>query len=574
MKVVRCRQTSADTYKAGFAVNISAKTPLLVVSAFLLAACAEEAAPEPESEQSCEGGKCDEADEEVESPCDGTLVDEAGLGLGDGAIAGRLGDPIAKLVYGTDGGCPADFEGVVEKLLDSGKCTSHQSVLASETAQLAGQPTDYRSVTIMDCDVGEATPGRVFFSLFGVRAASNPSNTSLPSNAEMIAFDPARGIFNYYETEGDKVAFFGDSAQFVLEGRGPGSERRCAGCHTGGGLVMKELARPWLHWPDDIETPGHAEIIEGNAAVLGAESGGEALEDMVREGNTAWNATRIETIRAGVGVETTVADLLRPLFCTVEVNLESNAPETNIRNGRLSEVVLDERFKAFKNIKMNDEVYDALIRANGQRMAVGGTIDTLLPMTRITRGAADVDYEAQLIAAELVDAEFVEDVLFVDFTRPVFSDDRCELLEFAPELEVDDLSADAIRDGFIKNLEDESPADGTPAGDLLRNLSADDDDLQSTVRTFTNTCSARSETEEVRFRDADGDNQTLEVSSAAKDYMTFVAHIRGLANELQVFEFRGLTMPIDEVDEPRGLRFDPSSCELTTEYVSIEPEVE
>lgn len=558
-------------------MNISASTPLLIVTAMLLSACAGEDTPDAtsdSSEESCEGGKCDEADEEVESPCDGTLKDEAGLGLGHGAIAGRLGDPVAKLVYGTDGGCPADFEGVVEKLLDSGKCTSHRSVLASETSQLLGRPDSYRSVTAMDCDVGEAEPGRVFFSLFGVRAASNPSQTQLPSNAEMIAFDPAEGLFNYYETEGDEVAFFGDSAQFVLDGSGSGNVRRCAACHTGGGLVMKELARPWVHWPDDFETPGHAEIVAGNADVMGEAMGGEALEDMIREGNTAWNATRIETVRAGLGTETTVADLLRPLFCTVEVNLESNAPDTNIRSGRLSEVVFDERFRAFKNIKFNGTVYDALIRANGQRMAFGGEIDTIGAMTRITRGAADADYEAQLIAASIVDEEFVEDVLFVDFTRAVFSDDRCGLLEFAPELDADEISAEAIREGFIKNLEDDSPADRTPAGDLLRNLTANDDDLQATVKDFAATCGGRSETEEVRFRDADGDNQTLEVKSAAKDYLTYVSHVRSLASELRVFEFQGLTMPVDELNEPRGLRFDPSSCELTTDYISVEPLVE
>ncbi|MEN8197013.1 MAG: hypothetical protein ABFS30_10945, partial [Pseudomonadota bacterium] len=51
------------------------------------------------------------------------------------------------------------------------------------------------------------------------------------------------------------INFFGTSAD-MLEGKGTGDTRRCAACHVGGGLIMKELDAPWLHWEGDTTTPG------------------------------------------------------------------------------------------------------------------------------------------------------------------------------------------------------------------------------------------------------------------------------------------------------------------------------
>ncbi len=508
----------------------------------------------------CDGGKCDDDDELVASPCDGLMHDKAGRGLGSGPIAGGLGDPLAKIAFAGDS-CPTTFTGVVDKLKKSDKCSDHKTVLVSEDSQLLDAPSSYRSVTSFECETEDGQSGAVWFSGFGIRAASDPEKTRIPDSVEMIAFDPVEGVFNYYETESNGIAFFGDSKQYITEGTGSGGDRRCAGCHTGGGLIMKELAAPWLHWPGDFDTPGHSSIIDGNAELLGAESDGIELENQVDEGNDLWNDARVKFLSSGVGTTTTVADLLRPVFCTVEVNLDSEFGDS-VFSGPLGGPVTDTRISNFGSVALSNEEYAAIIADHGQRMRVGGKTDTVGVLTRITRGRADSDFGNKLVTGGVLDREFVEDVLLVDFTRAVFSDDRCELLAFAPELTSDELNADAIRQGFIENLSLASPETGTPAADFLRNLQTDEDNASGTVSKFENACESREDKVTVGGE---------EVGGVAVDYMKYISHVRGLASELPVFEFDGMTMPQDDVNLSRGSRLDPTTCTLTDRYVSVEP---
>ena len=534
----------------------------LLAATSLLALACDPAGPDGEGGD-CEGAKCDDADQVAETPCDGVMIDRAGRGLGDGKIAGTLGDPIAKLAFGTGESCPTTFPAIVEKLLASGKCEGHRSMLVSETAQLLAKATDYRAVTFMECETAENQRGSVWFSTFGIRAASDLAKTEIPENAEMFAFDPVAGVFNYYETKGEEIEFFGNSQEYVEKGAS-GQTRRCAGCHTGGGPIMKELNAPWLHWQPDFNTPGHSEIIEANKTLLGNESDGVDLEGIVSQGNDEWNDRRLKFAKDGLGTTTTVADLLRPVFCTVEVNLDSDFGDS-VSSGPLTEMVTDATISSFSSINIENDDYQAIIKSFGSRMAVSTKkVDTIGAFTRIQRGEADSNYQQKLIDDGILDQEFVEDVLLVDFTRAVFSTDRCKLLDFAPELDAGDATAKKIRDGFIRNLE----RAGTlpkPAADFLRNLEEDKDDARATVSKFEEKCSSREGTAKVGTKD---------VSAVALDYLTYVHNVREQAVELQVFEFDGLTTPLTEVNKSPSTRLHPETCELTSRYVSVEPVLE
>ena len=169
---------------------------------------------------------------------------------------------------------------------------------------------------------------------------------------------------------------------------------------------------------------------------------------------------------AALGDGASTADLLRPLFCTVEVNLDSRLG-SSISSGNLGGAVTDPSSLAFGSINFTNEQYDAVLEENNQRVAgLPGEVrrDTLGSLAHISRGAADVDYQERLRSEGIVSREFIEDVLLIDFTRSIFSDDRCDLLAFAPELSSDDATAQNIAAGFISNLEAASPAEGTPAG--------------------------------------------------------------------------------------------------------------
>lgn len=257
------------------------------------------------------------------------MHDEAGRGLGSGKIAGGLGDPIAQIAFAGDT-CPTNFGDIVTKLIDSGKCQEHKTAMISEDSQLLGEPGSYRSVTSMDCETEDGL-GSVWFSGFGIRAAANVAETRLPTSVELMSFDPAEGVFNYYETKGDGIEFFGDSKQFITEGAGSNGDARCAGCHTGGALIMKELATPWMHWTGDFDTPGHSEIINANESLLGRESDGIELENQVIDGNDEWNDSRLEFMRGGVGgtqdgLNTADGTRLDPVSCEISNRYVSVTP--------------------------------------------------------------------------------------------------------------------------------------------------------------------------------------------------------------------------------------------------------
>lgn len=511
------------------------------------------------------GQKCDafgDDDSNVPAtPCDGVIVDLAGHGLGQGKIAGRLGDALAKLAF-TGDSCPMNMTDTVKKLLAAG-CTGHQTMFVSETSQILKKADQYRGVTTMECDV-DGKKSRVFISAFGIGAPP----TSIPQDNEMIAFDPAAGQFDYYQGFGDQgIGFFGTSED-LLQGPGNGSgltqERRCIKCHAGAGLLMKELAAPWVHWEGDFQTPGTQELVDGNKDLLGSLSNGIQLESLVREGHKAWNTTKVAHIKDGLGSVFTVEDLLRPLFCTEEINLDE-ASSTNVTSANLSGPITDPALGGFASLSFDFmKAYLPVITANGQRVeGLGGDFkDTIGGLITISRGAADVDYTQHLVDAQIIDKEFVEDVLLVDFTRAVFSDDRCGLLDFAPDIRsAADLKPGAIHDGFITQLEMQGASDGTPEGDLLRNLKDDNDDASATVSAFHKVCTGR--TDEA---DAGGNK----VPGSLVDYMQYISHTRSLARQLDVLEFPQ-TMPTDDLNTPDGLRLDPTTCTPTSKYVSVTP---
>jgi hypothetical protein len=235
-----------------------------------------------------------------------------------------------------------------------------------------------------------------------------------------------------------------------------------------------------------------------------------------------------------------------------------------VSSGSLGEMVTDTTISSFSSVTISNDDYQTIIKSFGSRMGVSDKIDTIGAFTRIQRGEADTNYQQKLVDEKIIDQEFVEDVLLVDFTRAVFSTDRCNLLQFAPKLAAKDATASKIRDGFVKSLKAATGLKG-PAKDFLRNLEEDKDDARTTVSRFEEKCSAREGTAEV------GDK---EVSAVALDYLTYVLNVREKAIELQVFEFDGLSTPTTSIGKSASTRLHPETCELTTRYVSVTPAIE
>jgi hypothetical protein len=82
-------------------------------------------------------------------------------------------------------------------------------------------------------------------------------------------------------------------------------------------------------------------------------------------------------------------------------------------------------------------------------------------------------YQDELVTEGIVDLDFVKDVLAVDFTRPIYSPDRCGPLRFAPELDAPLATADRIKAGFVSKLSASSEVTSgsdVPGAALLANL--------------------------------------------------------------------------------------------------------
>jgi hypothetical protein len=473
-----------------------------------------------------------------------------------GNAAGRefdlvaLKDPLAELVLKSGEGCPTDYAGVIAKLrttdtagCDGGGRDGISTMTVSEEAQLTGEFGFARAVTTRTCN--SRSEHEIFFSLLG------PTADALPEDCEVMGFDKEAGVYNYYTLEGGRWEFHGNSIDLVTTGT-----QRCAACHTGGGTIMKELDTPWLHWEGHEDTPGVSELVDAHDD-LGSQSDGLAMEGIVKESNREWNVARLAHMRDNG----TVADLLKPLFCTVELNSDAGADFFSPGSGAIgsgddlsripADFFADPQWGLFDSVSIASEVYEQAIKDSGQEVRGNGgalrdrdgnpAIDTIFDFAFPERAFADNDFVEKLKDAGIVDEDFVRDVLAVDFTRPIFSDDRCGLLEFAPDLDPADRTAEKIRRGFIDNLSGQSA--GSPGAQLLASLenTGDSAEHEAAVKAWLTACKARPQAEMMA------------------DVLKIASLWRNKARELPLFEFAA-AMPFDDLSVAADAHFDPATC--------------
>jgi hypothetical protein len=491
----------------------------------------------------CTGDKCDDLDkpdsEVTPSKCDGIMHDLSGRG--NSRVAGRLNDPVAQMLWHNDDTCPTGYQDIMAKLreVDTDGCEEERDGIktrvVTETAQLADMPTSYRLVTTRQC--ADRAEHEILFSLFGVRAGA----TSLPTGVEIIAFDKEEGVFNYYETDGEEINFFGNSRD--MKQGAQGNTRRCAGCHTGGGLVMKELDTPWLHWEGHTDTPGAAELVTANAD-LGTKASGSNMESLTNAGNRAWNAARVDFLLE----RGSARDLLEPLFCTVEVNIDNGAdfPDSKMSSIK-ADSILDPKLKSFGSISIENDDYIAQMATNGQQVPGFTEPDTIFAYAFIERAKADINFIDMLVDRDIITEEFMKDVLAVDLTRPIFSDDRCGLLQAIPQdFEAGDGKSAELAEAVKSALAMEQP--GSPGGDLRANLNVEGGH-QAVVDTFFSSC------------------EGLDSATLVERAMEIQSLHRIKAQRLPVFEFAN-TLPADNLTVNDDSRLDPTNCEIVTSYVS------
>ena len=265
---------------------------------------------------------------------------------------------------------------------------------------------------------------------------------------ELIAWDPDKQFYNFYELADGGWFYRGDSESILddvkmLHRERPAStgpfpakpQLRCSGCHINGGLLQKELAPPHNDWflrsrnlplgklkPDSF-------VQDRLAATLDA---GELSKLVAASARRLADSPKY---RAALAART-MQEQLRPLFCPMELNIESDSTPLDDHKPTLtvpSAFFVDPRL-ASAEISIRRTHYDAAVRALTSR----------LPDTNPRRADADhgwltpVKAHSDVVAVDsliergIVSRQFEVAVLAVDFTNPVFSPMRCGLLKLVP----------------------------------------------------------------------------------------------------------------------------------------------
>ena len=267
---------------------------------------------------------------------------------------------------------------------------------------------------------------------------------------EAIAWDPSKQMFNFYElTEGCKPpganwCYRGDSG-FILQdiefldrqnsgqGRPFHNRLRCSGCHMNGALIQKELATPHNDWwttsrplaqgsltPDDTVGKIFQRLVDA-----------DELAKLVRAGTQRLAAS--PEYRKALQARS-MQEQLRPLFCAVELNIESDPapsddrkPTIQIPPGFFADPRLGE-----SSISIPRANYDRAVEQRRLQLQPGRQ-DADHPWLTPVKANSDMVMVNGLVEMGVIDNEFVADVLAVDFTNPLFSASRCGLLTLAPE---------------------------------------------------------------------------------------------------------------------------------------------
>src|SRR5262249_45093273 len=158
-----------------------------------------------------------------------------------------------------------------------------------DRSQLIERPDTYRAVITRACQ--KRNDNELLLSVFGISTQTNASgivtSVDVPDDTvELIgerktapdAQGISSGVFNFYAREDNQWKYFGSSTDLLSQGYDcnadgacipkAASTQRCAACHVGGGLNMKELESPWTSWEGGQNTFGkHA--LDKNGASFG-----------------------------------------------------------------------------------------------------------------------------------------------------------------------------------------------------------------------------------------------------------------------------------------------------------------
>ncbi|MGE0174666.1 MAG: hypothetical protein AB7T49_17875 [Oligoflexales bacterium] len=351
-------------------------------------------------------------------------------------------DPVAKVASTA---CNKNIE---KMFYDAGCISAGRSLVAEKDF---GHQA--RKIDLFQCPFGGIdpnTPGAIL-----PPGGAPPGNGPLPSLVlfshpnELLTLDPKRSYLNFYKLEESSLNFKGNSFS-------PNNE--CRKCHVMGGMVMKELTVPWRNWSSENPLSGQP---SSNLQHLGVDMNGEKLrafdpaimESLVRSSASMVAMARKRGLSEGnvLFSNETLRDVLKPLFCTVEINLltqkagQGPGPEDfNPTDFTVSALYLDSlalqgmtgdlRFAKTPPTEKIKEFFTANnIKSDNFFQVVPGEGGTQA-MTLMSYGVPMGPQDRALIEMKL----FAAGKSF-DYPNPIFSKRRCDLWKYIPSTPMTEL---------------------------------------------------------------------------------------------------------------------------------------
>ncbi len=315
--------------------------------------------------------------------------------------------------------------------------------------------------------LGEVKPGDFFLGHFtasdGGTLIADQSNDAGSLMIELELKDSSKDAFNFYELRGignnqsqwfyrgDSDDIYADLKGLHLNAEGEpifGDRLRCSGCHLSGGPIMKELTAPHNDWwtssrPVDLSrwafAPDLGALLSLTAqdaakSLPTALSDAQGLADLITTSAKALVHSPLVNSRRKANLSP--AERLRPLFCPMELNLESSATPIDDETANIeipSGFFVDPRLASLPVTISRKAYLDSLTLLGSQfPMSDPPRIDSDHPWLTPVKSRYDQEAIAELVAQGEITSDFVAAVLSIDFTNPVFSHSRCALVRFIP----------------------------------------------------------------------------------------------------------------------------------------------
>ncbi|MBN8538013.1 MAG: hypothetical protein J0M15_13240 [Deltaproteobacteria bacterium] len=260
---------------------------------------------------------------------------------------------------------------------------------------------------------------------------------------ELIAWDSKKGYYNFYELIGQggmgQWFYRGDSKDILLDNQAIyltqptqfGQRLRCSGCHISGGPIMKELSFPHNDWwtksrPLIFQHTPSASFLKNLNLLDTAES----LSKQVQLG--------IQRLEMSPGYQNVIQALsipaqLRPLFCEMEINLESDIVPTESSGAiKIPSTSIAGSFAGPLNFMIPKSLYQNLLQKHGLHFPETNLMDSDHAWLTPVKGYSDLLAIQSLKSKGLVDDKTILDIYFSTPIGSLMNKERCSLVQLVP----------------------------------------------------------------------------------------------------------------------------------------------